>query len=252
MVALNAPTRLALLSLCLSSALSDSSLPFARPHTQFPPPHNTPLLLRLRGGSGQEVPAKGAAEAKPTGWGLQDLMSGPHVPTQLNGGIWQVVTSKNADGDDVTIFRHNGTCVFIEVDHEYSDGGIQFGTPASSVIQVITHESVCEESELGFQINDETRRWENFTGLDDIDTRKGLGDWTCVYMSEVGTLKLTNTFFNSVLYLHKEGNFVFLTNPIANKSFGSVWGRSFELDRKAGVSLSDFLHQGSLNSDPKR
>lgn len=57
---------------------------------------------------------------------LDEMLHDPSLPKPENAekGVWQMLTERDSDGDELTIFFHTGTGVMVEVDHDYSDGGI--------------------------------------------------------------------------------------------------------------------------------
>mmetsp|Transcript_4082 Transcript_4082/g.9505 ORF Transcript_4082/g.9505 Transcript_4082/m.9505 type:complete len:257 (-) Transcript_4082:113-883(-) len=205
-----------------ANALSSISLSPALHKCVSSPPTLFQAVMRLRGGKEEGFPE----------------------------GKWCVRTGKDDDGDSITIFSHSGSGTKVEVDHQYSDGGIVFAASPADPVQCFTAANTLEPADFklaslveghGVGTEDGGQGGGPQQLLSFNPTEADLGDWKCVYLGDCESLKLVNTFFGSTLYILKTGDFVFLSNPLADKSLAGVRGKLIELGRKAGDELVKHL-----------
>lgn len=123
-------------------------------------------------------------------------------------------------GDELTVLFHTHSGVCIEIDHEYSDGGISFCATRGGPVFVYTSSNEIQRSEAGFGSPQLTCALSSgdlsrASSIEEMGGQVVLGDWR-----RVGTSGMfANSFFHSTLWLTRTGGLLFLSNRLANKAF---------------------------------
>mmetsp|Transcript_37541 Transcript_37541/g.77033 ORF Transcript_37541/g.77033 Transcript_37541/m.77033 type:complete len:247 (+) Transcript_37541:368-1108(+) len=150
-------------------------------------------------------------------------------------GEWVFVSAKNDQDDQLTVIFHTVSGVSVEIDHEYSDGGVSFCTQRGGAVRVYTAVNEVEESAHGFGAphvvcalsSGDLRAASSLRQLGDT-----LGDWR-----HDGAGAFSNTYFGSKFRLSRSGAFLFLSNTLAAKAFIVDEGDLHWLDLAEGAEL---------------